>query len=318
MKKTLSNALLKCAASLLGLLVFAAIVFLWVRSYRKTDSVSYRYSETGEVEFFAMDGTFSLGHLDGRFHDNQPGVRWYVHEPDDLEDTHMAASFAGFGWKSNAISRLKELHVRYWVVAALSAIVAAMPWMALRYSLRALLVSMAIFATMVGVSAATHRLEAQRKHGQKKPQIAEYDFGPFPKSFPATYAAALEKGTEFELLSLHPLAYEATPENSFHGWKVIGKTLITDDATRKQVVAAFNKGIQEGDVMADCFNPRHGIRVKLSERMVDFVICFECDGVEVFFNDKRQEGFACTAKPQSAFDEALTAGGAELAPRWDE
>src|SRR5256886_13151649 len=54
-----------------------------------------------------------------------------------------------------------------------------------------------------------------------------------------------------------------------------------------------------------CFEPRHGIRVRKGERVTDFVICFECDQVQIWTNDQRTGGFVIGSSPQPIFDEIL-------------
>src|SRR5262249_37945696 len=71
----------------------------------------------------------------------------------------------------------------------------------------------------------------------------------------------VEKAEEIELLSIDPARPVEKPKTDFHGWKVLGKTVIKDAEVRKKLVAAMKKGVEEtkGQV-AICFNPRHGIR----------------------------------------------------------
>ena len=57
---------------------------------------------------------------------------------------------------------------------------------------------------------------------------------------------------------------------------------------------------------AACFNPRHGIRVKAKDAVFDFVICFECNSVAVFRNEKRTGSFGITGQP-GALNRLLTA-----------
>jgi hypothetical protein len=57
---------------------------------------------------------------------------------------------------------------------------------------------------------------------------------------------------------------------------------------------------------------------KLSKSGFDFVICFECKGVEVYVGDKSRDGFAISDTPQPVLDEVLSASGVELAPLWEE
>src|SRR5262245_33583320 len=100
---------------------------------------------------------------------------------------------------------------------------------------------------------------------------------------PEIARVALEKADEFELLSILPDHQQEKPKDDFHGWKVLGRTQIKNADTRKKLVAALEKGVGENDgIIANCFNPRHGIRATHEGKTVDFVICFECFQVYLY------------------------------------
>ena len=123
---------------------------------------------------------------------------------------------------------------------------------------------------------------------------------------PADAKAALEKAAEWELYSLDPARQKDPPKDAFHGWKVLGKTTVKDADTRKKLLAALEKGARDNDgTVAACFNPRHGVRVKVWEKTIDLVICFECFSAAVFTGDERTGSFLTTASPQPALDTVL-------------
>jgi hypothetical protein len=123
---------------------------------------------------------------------------------------------------------------------------------------------------------------------------------------PDDLRAVLESADQFELLSLSPDRLEEKPKDGFHGWKVLGKTTVQDAETRKKLVAALQKGVEENTgIAAGCFNPRHGIRVTRDGQATDFVICFECLQVEVYSGETARRGFLVTNSPQPAFDAVL-------------
>lgn len=96
---------------------------------------------------------------------------------------------------------------------------------------------------------------------------------------PAEARAILEKADRYELISLDPGAESDEKDKKadrFHGWKILGQTPIKDAETRKKVLGALLKGIEENDgSVADCFNPRHGLRATHDKKMVELVVCFE-------------------------------------------
>jgi hypothetical protein len=118
--------------------------------------------------------------------------------------------------------------------------------------------------------------------------------------------AILENASQFELLSIGHDPSQKNPTEEFHRWPVIGKTTIKDPDTRKRLVAALEKGVEEnkGDIMK-CFNPRHGIRVTHGGMTVDFVICFECFQVMVYVAGGKGQRFLITDSPAPVFNQAL-------------
>jgi hypothetical protein len=123
---------------------------------------------------------------------------------------------------------------------------------------------------------------------------------------PAEAKAALEKADEWEMYSLDPTRTTDPPKDAFHGWKVLGKTTVKDADMRKQLLAALAKGAADNKgVVAGCFNPRHGIRVKAGDKTTDLVICFECFSASVYVGDEKAGSFLTTGSPQPALDKVL-------------
>ncbi|HCO22988.1 MAG TPA: hypothetical protein DIT97_07985 [Gimesia maris] len=58
-------------------------------------------------------------------------------------------------------------------------------------------------------------------------------------------------------------------------------------------------------IVAACFSPRHGIRVKYKDQQHDFVICFECYHAIWYTDDQQREGFNPTDAPTDAFNHVL-------------
>jgi hypothetical protein len=135
---------------------------------------------------------------------------------------------------------------------------------------------------------------------------------------PAAAKAVLEQADDFELLSLKPDMTKML--GNFHGWLVLGKTVIKDATTRKKLVEAFEQGIREyKDGPANCFKPRHGIRVKHDGKTAEFVICFECAQVHVSMVDgSRPQGFLISSSPAALFNEVLKEAGVPLAEQVGE
>jgi len=150
-------------------------------------------------------------------------------------------------------------------------------------------------------------IDANGRHRVAVEQVAD------PHAIPAEAKAALEGAGEIELLSLEPAHPQEKPADDFHGWKVLGRKVVGDETVRKELVAAFEKGVAEyTGGPAKCFNPRHGIRVKHGGKTVDFVICFECYQVRAYVGGAKEMWFLVSRSPAELFNKILKDGGVPL------
>ena len=126
----------------------------------------------------------------------------------------------------------------------------------------------------------------------------------------------LQDATSIELYSLDPMDRTGFDSNTgFHGWKVLGTTLVDDPATLAGLTDALSSGIAENDGMvAACFDPRHGIRATVDGRQYDYVICFHCYSARWYTDGDQNQGFLTTGSPQPEFDRVLSDASVELAP----
>src|SRR5262249_52718145 len=123
-------------------------------------------------------------------------------------------------------------------------------------------------------------------------ELDEDDFDPSDNVFPDSFRAVLDAADTVELLSLDPNDADfddededdesearprvvnpsppPAPADLFHGFLVLGKTVLEDPAERSAILSALYRGIDEsdGDVVM-CFDPRHGIRARRGEAVVD-------------------------------------------------
>ena len=132
---------------------------------------------------------------------------------------------------------------------------------------------------------------------------------------PESVQTILHKADAIELYSLDPSRPKDKPKDDFRGWRVLGKTTVKDADTRKAMVAAFLKGVEDNKgIAANCFNPRHGIRATHDGKSVDLVICFECMQVQGYLDksEKSDVHFLVTKTPQDAFDKVLKAAKVPL------
>jgi hypothetical protein len=121
--------------------------------------------------------------------------------------------------------------------------------------------------------------------------------------------ALWEKTDEFELYSLNPET-QLKADEGFHGWQVLAVTLVKEKKDRMELLEAMRSGVKENEGMvADCFNPHHGIRLRNGAVTTDLVICFQCLQVQVFKDGKRQGGFLTSKGPEKTFHRVLKAAG---------
>ncbi|MSR54937.1 MAG: hypothetical protein EXS09_16870 [Gemmataceae bacterium] len=117
--------------------------------------------------------------------------------------------------------------------------------------------------------------------------------------------AILAKSNVIELYSLEPIRDEKGKDN-FHGWKVLGKTTVKEEAARKSLLAVT--GTIGPGYGAKCFEPRHGIRVTSGDTHIDLIICFECSWVYIYFKGKGDDRLRLIIgrDQQPALDRILT------------
>jgi len=116
----------------------------------------------------------------------------------------------------------------------------------------------------------------------------------------------LEQAETFALFSLDPDSdLRKKPKEEFKGYPQLGRARIPQGAERTNLVSALYKGIADGGGIAQCFNPRHGIRATQGSNTVELLICFECGQVYTFSNRGTNEMFATTAKPAAVFNAVL-------------
>ncbi len=116
----------------------------------------------------------------------------------------------------------------------------------------------------------------------------------------------LEHAEMFTLFSLDPdRDVQAKPKEEFKGYRQLGKTQVPAGSDRTNLLAVLYDGIANGNAIAQCFNPRHGIRATQGSNTVELLICFECGQIYTFSNRGSNQMFATSAKPAAAFNSYL-------------
>jgi hypothetical protein len=138
---------------------------------------------------------------------------------------------------------------------------------------------------------------------------------------PKSELQQLEKADSFELYSLEPLLDPKTGEEDYdpngsgerlHGWRILGKTTVIDEAMRRELIGELKRGLGE-DKHTKCFEPRHAIRRTNDGKPVDLIICFECGYIELHVAGKKVGDYTPFIANPSAFNEVLKKAGVPLA-----
>jgi hypothetical protein len=142
---------------------------------------------------------------------------------------------------------------------------------------------------------------------------AEYDF----KTAQSRAAEAIEKiGQTKDKVFLYsldpndPRIYQGKlPENSdklLHRYPILGQVEVTSPQEKASLFGALSKGVRESTgTLANCFDPRHGIRVISSKATNGFVICFACLQVQAYGFEGGQY-FLTSSSPGTVFNGFLS------------
>jgi len=118
----------------------------------------------------------------------------------------------------------------------------------------------------------------------------------------------LARPAELSLLSLDPGRGRARPgEDQFHGWRLLGKTSVTDARQQAALVAAVERGISHVNARSLCFEPRHGLEARSPAGAVDLVICYHCDVIQVYVDGQKVDELLTRDSGQAFLDGMLGA-----------
>jgi hypothetical protein len=129
------------------------------------------------------------------------------------------------------------------------------------------------------------------------------------KDIPPAPLAALQSAETFELFSINPRT--GATESQVQGHEILGRTSVTDPATRTRLIEALRTAARQYDgTAAACFNPRHAIRVTHAGVTTDFLICFECRQAQVFTGSTVTDRFFINNTAQPTFNAVLKSANA--------
>ena len=140
------------------------------------------------------------------------------------------------------------------------------------------------------------------------------------KRLPDEIIDALASPKKVILFSLEPEivrpfdAPQPKPDESHHGFKILGSTELVEESPRTAAVEAITKAVAAFDgEMARCFEPRHSLRVTTTKGATyDLVVCFQCDQLRIYRGEKNIGSVGLTA-PSKALDDLLARAKVPLA-----
>ena len=98
------------------------------------------------------------------------------------------------------------------------------------------------------------------------------------------------------------------PENSdksFHWMPILGSVEIIPLQEKTNLLGALAKGVRESEgLAANCFDPRHGLKIVTKSATNDFVICFECLQVQAYGLPSSNR-FLTSGSPAATFNKIL-------------
>ena len=112
----------------------------------------------------------------------------------------------------------------------------------------------------------------------------------------ADWRGLLECADRFEIVALDPsVQARQKPGARWHDWPVLGTKVLDARAAQHELLGLVYQGIEHGDAIAKCFDPRHGIRATWQGQTVDLLICYECLQVHVYAGEGHEPTVLATA-----------------------
>jgi hypothetical protein len=97
-------------------------------------------------------------------------------------------------------------------------------------------------------------------------------------SFPATKAM---------LYSIEPEVNPLPEDKTVHRFKILGQMELDREQTQLAANGIQKAGEEWDGAMVMCFNPRHVLSISSGGHIYEFVICYECESVHFYKDDKR-------------------------------
>jgi len=122
--------------------------------------------------------------------------------------------------------------------------------------------------------------------------------GALHNNLPPDAAEALRAPEKVVLYSLEPVAPPGEKTNNFNGYKILGHVDLVQDQAVKAIVELKSVVSAWDGVVAECFEPRHALRVTAGNHTYDFLLCYECHQLEVYRDGKSIASLGATGSPK--------------------
>ncbi len=123
---------------------------------------------------------------------------------------------------------------------------------------------------------------------------------------PSEVKTLLQNADEFTFYSLNPEPdFKHKSTNALGSYPILGQTRIRAGAERNRLLDALDNGIANGNGIAKCFDPRHGIRARKDGETIECLICFECRQIRAWSNKGTKWEFVTSDEPAAIFNRVL-------------
>jgi hypothetical protein len=120
---------------------------------------------------------------------------------------------------------------------------------------------------------------------------------PPPNVLPSDLQHVLDSADSAVIYSLDPNG-DPRKEPALHYVSILGRAKLNTAETH-QASHAFNQAVRGWDnIMAECFNPRHALRIHANGHTYDYLLCYECHQIEVFVDDDLKVDMGAAGSPE--------------------
>ena len=140
--------------------------------------------------------------------------------------------------------------------------------------------------------------------------------GDDPQKLSPQATKILHTRTNAVLYSLDPEFHsDQTDSNRFvHGYKILGKIPLEPQQVHI-IVEELEEGIKTNRSIANCFIPRHMLRISASGQSCDFLICYQCSRVAIICDGEKRYGLGLSGS-DDRLNKILKEADIPLANKW--